>query len=119
VKSNVSKSVAFKLPHHLPNGRESPEFDTWTFKSFVDLMDQNHVDFKFIPMFYGGPRTLAKYRAFIDIPYQYSTMKLYENLAHGVVMLIPTIRFCKELSKVYIISVILSTWSNNIFLLAS
>ncbi|KAI9310349.1 hypothetical protein BDR26DRAFT_814530, partial [Obelidium mucronatum] len=39
---------------------------------------------------YGGPKTLKKYKAYIEFPYQVSTMKLYENLAEGVLMLIPS-----------------------------
>ncbi|KAJ3385929.1 hypothetical protein HDU80_000530, partial [Chytriomyces hyalinus] len=46
---------------------------------------------------YGGPHTLKQYRAYIEFPYQVSTMKLYENLAAGVVMLIPSHSFFKEL----------------------
>ncbi|KAJ3249823.1 hypothetical protein HDU77_007405 [Chytriomyces hyalinus] len=46
---------------------------------------------------YGGPQHLLRFKAFIDVPYQYSTMKFYENIAHGVPMLIPTPRFLDEL----------------------
>ncbi|KAI8620638.1 hypothetical protein BC830DRAFT_470071 [Chytriomyces sp. MP71] len=46
---------------------------------------------------YGGPKTAAKYRCFIEIPYQVSVMKLYENLLEGVVMLVPSQRFFREL----------------------
>ncbi|KAJ3212293.1 hypothetical protein HDU82_002663 [Entophlyctis luteolus] len=48
---------------------------------------------------YGGPKTLAKYRAFIEFPYQVSTMKLYENIAEGVVTFVPTHRFFLEIVK--------------------
>ncbi|KAJ3023820.1 UNVERIFIED_CONTAM: hypothetical protein HDU68_008445 [Siphonaria sp. JEL0065] len=47
--------------------------------------------------FYGGPHTLAKYRAFIEFPYQVSTMKMYENLSAGVVQLFPSKTFLNEL----------------------
>ncbi|KAJ3113031.1 hypothetical protein HK100_002126 [Physocladia obscura] len=46
---------------------------------------------------YGGPRTLKKFKAVIEFPYQVSTMKLYENLAAGIVMLIPSPQFFREL----------------------
>ncbi|KAJ3064659.1 hypothetical protein HDU98_011953 [Podochytrium sp. JEL0797] len=46
---------------------------------------------------YGGPHHLAKFKAFLDIPYQYSTMKLYENIAYGVPLLVPTPRFLLEM----------------------
>ncbi|KAI8614657.1 hypothetical protein BC830DRAFT_1229576 [Chytriomyces sp. MP71] len=48
---------------------------------------------------YGGPKTAAKYRAFVEFPYQASTMKLYEHIAAGVVMLVPSPRFYFELQK--------------------
>ncbi|KAJ3237479.1 hypothetical protein HDU81_009423 [Chytriomyces hyalinus] len=46
---------------------------------------------------YGGPLTLVKYRAYVEMPYQVSTMKLYENLAAGVVTFIPSAKFLEEL----------------------
>ena len=46
---------------------------------------------------YGGPKTLSKYKAYIEFPYQVSTMKLYENIAHGVVSLIPSYSFFKDI----------------------
>jgi hypothetical protein len=66
----------------------------------LKLFDSENVDYKIIGYHYGGPKTLAQYRGFIDVPYQVSTMKLYENLAHGVVMLLPTVRLWCELCKV-------------------
>ncbi|KAI8606841.1 hypothetical protein BC830DRAFT_1159934, partial [Chytriomyces sp. MP71] len=48
---------------------------------------------------YGGPQTLRNFKAYLEFPYQVSTMKLYENLAAGVVMLIPTPRFLETLWK--------------------
>ncbi|KAJ3128741.1 hypothetical protein HK100_009012 [Physocladia obscura] len=55
------------------------------------------IPFKNIDGGYGGPKTLVKYKAFIEFPYQVSTMKLYENLAAGVVMLFPSKEFFKQL----------------------
>ncbi|KAJ3241856.1 hypothetical protein HDU81_009718 [Chytriomyces hyalinus] len=46
---------------------------------------------------YGGPKNLLRFKAFIDMPYEYSTMKLYENIAFGIPMIIPTPRFLEEL----------------------
>lgn len=39
---------------------------------------------------YGGPQGLAKFKCLIDVPYQVSTMALYENLSAGVVYVIPS-----------------------------
>ncbi|KAJ3060309.1 hypothetical protein HDU98_003714 [Podochytrium sp. JEL0797] len=46
---------------------------------------------------YGGPKNLLRFKAFIDIPYEYSTMKLYENIAFGIPMVVPTPGFLAEL----------------------
>ncbi|KAJ3108033.1 hypothetical protein HK100_003489 [Physocladia obscura] len=61
------------------------------------IMRRMDIPFKHVNGGYGGPKTLAKYKAFIEFPYQVSTMKLYENLAAGVVMLFPSKEFFKEL----------------------
>ncbi|KAJ3083218.1 hypothetical protein HDU99_000299 [Rhizoclosmatium hyalinum] len=61
------------------------------------IMKQLSIPFKHMKGGYGGPKTLAKYKAFIEVPYQVSTMKLYENLAAGVVMLFPSKDFFQEL----------------------
>ncbi|KAJ3217136.1 hypothetical protein HK099_005592 [Clydaea vesicula] len=45
---------------------------------------------------YGGPTVLSKFKVFVDLPYQTSTMKMYENMAHGVVTMVPTPRFIRE-----------------------
>ncbi|KAJ3401310.1 hypothetical protein HDU80_006130 [Chytriomyces hyalinus] len=55
------------------------------------------IPFKRVEHDYGGPKTAALHAAFIEIPYQVSVMKLYENLANGVVMLVPSKAFFKEL----------------------
>ncbi|KAJ3128742.1 hypothetical protein HK100_009013 [Physocladia obscura] len=60
-------------------------------------MKQMKIPFKRGNHGYGGPKTLVKYKAFIEFPYQVSTMKLYENLAAGVVMLFPSKEFFKQL----------------------
>lgn len=44
-------------------------------------MEEMGIPFKKIERsHYGGPRTLAKYKAVIEFPYQVSTMKIYETL---------------------------------------
>ncbi|KAJ3242325.1 hypothetical protein HDU81_005078 [Chytriomyces hyalinus] len=60
-------------------------------------MRELQIPFNRVVGHYGGPHTLKQYRAYIEFPYQVSTMKLYENLAAGVVMLIPSHSFFKEL----------------------
>ncbi|KAI8830372.1 hypothetical protein BJ741DRAFT_619907 [Chytriomyces cf. hyalinus JEL632] len=48
---------------------------------------------------YGGPHHLVKFKAFIDVPYQYSVMKFYENIAFGVPVFVPTPMFYESLVK--------------------
>ncbi|KAI9344668.1 hypothetical protein BDR26DRAFT_184269 [Obelidium mucronatum] len=47
--------------------------------------------------YYGGPKTLAQHIAYIDFPYQVSTMKLYENLREGIFLLVPSRKFFRQL----------------------
>jgi hypothetical protein len=44
---------------------------------------------------YGGPQGLALYKCLIHSPYQVSTMSLYENLAAGVVIFVPSFEILK------------------------
>ncbi|KAJ3295852.1 hypothetical protein HDU79_008204 [Rhizoclosmatium sp. JEL0117] len=46
---------------------------------------------------YGGPQNLLAFKGFIDVPYQYSVMKFYENIAYGVPQFIPTPRLFESL----------------------
>ncbi len=67
---------------------------------YVDELTNNrHMSVKVLEHDYGGPATLAKYKAYIEFPYQVSTMKFYENIAHGVVILVPTARFQEALME--------------------
>ncbi|KAI9359192.1 hypothetical protein DFJ73DRAFT_757661 [Zopfochytrium polystomum] len=63
-----------------------------------ELFTQFNIPVHSLDYHYGGPRTLAKYKAYIDSPYQVSTMKLYENLAAGVVMMVPSPGLWRELN---------------------
>lgn len=60
---------------------------------------------------YGGPKSLKQYESIIiHLPYQVSTMKMWENAIEGIITAIPTPRFfdnicteniCKETSHVF------------------
>ncbi|CCE64221.1 hypothetical protein TPHA_0H00100 [Tetrapisispora phaffii CBS 4417] len=55
---------------------------------------------KVMPRYYGGPGTLSKYDSIVvDLPYQVSVMKMWENIAAGVLIAIPSPSFFKELRK--------------------
>jgi hypothetical protein len=45
---------------------------------------------------YGGPLTLKNHKIFVYFPYQFSTMKVFQNSNYGVVMAIPSPNFYKE-----------------------
>lgn len=60
----------------------------------------SRIQFKRLERNYGGPSVLAQYRALIDFPYQPSTMSTYENLAFGVVILVPSYRFLQTFTNV-------------------
>ncbi|KAI8827710.1 hypothetical protein BJ741DRAFT_629096 [Chytriomyces cf. hyalinus JEL632] len=60
---------------------------------------------------YGGPQGLTGYKAYLEFPYQVSTMKLYENLAGGVVMLIPTPQFLEHIWKSNNHEILYHMWS--------
>ncbi|KAJ3265809.1 hypothetical protein HDU77_003829 [Chytriomyces hyalinus] len=65
------------------------------------LREEEKIPMALIPFghHYGGPQNLLQFKGFIDIPYQYSTFKFYENIAAGVPLLFPTPRFLMELSQ--------------------
>ncbi|KAJ1543357.1 hypothetical protein HK405_009350, partial [Cladochytrium tenue] len=81
-----------------------PDIDTTAF-AFKDVkprlqrvFEEYNIRVKSLDLGYGGPHTLARYRAFVESPYQVSTMKLYENLAAGVVVVLPTPRLWREIN---------------------
>ncbi|KAJ3408655.1 hypothetical protein HDU80_005004 [Chytriomyces hyalinus] len=61
---------------------------------FAILKDEFDIPLTIFPFGhkYGGPKNLLAFKGFIDIPYQYSVMKFYENIAYGVPMFVPTPR---------------------------
>lgn len=46
---------------------------------------------------YNGPGELATYKAVLYFPYAWSNLALYENLNRGIIHLVPSIKFVKEL----------------------
>ncbi|KAJ3204323.1 hypothetical protein HK099_001196, partial [Clydaea vesicula] len=64
------------------------------FKKLKSILKENVT---LAPHHYGGPNALKQYEAVIELPYQVSTMKNYENLRAGVVMYIPSPKFFYEL----------------------
>ncbi|KAI9350219.1 hypothetical protein BDR26DRAFT_579796 [Obelidium mucronatum] len=91
----------YEYPSHLPAPSKSKYLakdhdDTNAYKNL-----QKKVPLTLIPYGegYGGPKGLLQFKAFIDIPYQYSVMKFYENIAAGVIQIVPTPRFLEELMR--------------------
>ncbi len=48
---------------------------------------------------YGGAHGLAQYRCVIQFPYQVSVMAMYENLAAGVVLIVPSLSFYRSIAQ--------------------
>lgn len=64
-----------------------------------DLVRQytNH-ECKVFKKHYGGPRTLSLYQSIVvHLPYQVSIMKMWENLAYGVLMAVPSPEFFNKI----------------------
>jgi len=83
------------LSGHVPKPSDSDLpviFNYENVAMFSKVMENVGIPFKLLPKKYGGPSALANYKALITIPYQASTMKMYENIAHGVTMLVPSPR---------------------------
>lgn len=62
------------------------------------VRDNTGIDCKVLNGRYGGPRTLSKYQSIVvHLPYQVSIMKMWENLAYGTLMAIPSPRLFTEI----------------------
>ncbi|KAJ1551561.1 hypothetical protein HK096_008294 [Nowakowskiella sp. JEL0078] len=76
------------------------------YKNFLIPALQNmNIKFETLDGFYGGPRTLAKFKTIITLPYQVSVMSLNEGLRQGVSFMIPSQQFflqmCRQNSDAY------------------
>ncbi|KAJ3105481.1 hypothetical protein HK100_003893 [Physocladia obscura] len=65
-----------------------------TTQIFESLRDDYAIPLTIFPFGhkYGGPKNLLNFKGWIDVPYQYSVMKFYENIAYGVPQFVPTPR---------------------------
>lgn len=62
------------------------------------VQEQTSHKCKLLPYHYGGPKTLSHYRSVVvHLPYQVSIMKMWENVAYGVLMLIPSPTFFSQI----------------------
>ncbi|KAJ3408473.1 hypothetical protein CcCBS67573_g04859 [Chytriomyces confervae] len=95
----------------LPVAQELPKsvtqmpamFNHYDESRFIAWLKRNKVEVAVFGRNYGGPTSLSQFRAFIDFPYQASTMKMYENLLYGVVTLVPSKRLYVQELEGYII----------------
>ncbi len=65
---------------------------------FIELLESKNVSknlYEVLSQQYGGPQVLKEYKFFIYLPYQFSTMKMYENMNNGVLIAIPTKNYYK------------------------
>lgn len=62
------------------------------------VREKTGFDCKVLEGKYGGPRTLSKYNSIVvHLPYQVSIMKMWENLAYGTLMAIPSPKFFTQI----------------------
>lgn len=62
------------------------------------VLEHTAFDCKVLEGHYGGPRTLSEYNSIVvHLPYQVSIMKMWENLAYGTLMAIPSPKFFSEI----------------------
>ncbi|KAJ3346515.1 hypothetical protein HDU83_002914 [Entophlyctis luteolus] len=91
----------YPYPNDLPN----PDFQTFaarthdTTQIFEKFKTIHNIPLTIFPFNhnYGGPKNLLKFKGWIDVPYQYSVMKFYENIAYGVPQFVPTPQFYEYL----------------------
>lgn len=84
-----------KIPDEYKNKVVARE--TGANSDFFRILKKENIDVTGVSSHYGGPAILAQYKAYIELPYQFSTMKQYENLAHGVITLLPSPPFFMEM----------------------
>jgi len=64
------------------------------------VKEKSGVECKVLGTKYGGPKTLAKYKSIVvHLPYQVATMKMWENIAYGTLMAIPSPEFMTQLCE--------------------
>ncbi|KAJ3010726.1 UNVERIFIED_CONTAM: hypothetical protein HDU68_002007 [Siphonaria sp. JEL0065] len=126
VKVTLGDGVEFKLirsfgystlPAIKPYPKEVTElpavYNHYDESRFIGWLKRNDIEVSVLKRNYGGPTSLSQFRAFIDFPYQASTMKMYENLLFGVVTLVPSKRlFVKELEGYIIEGGRVPNWQN-------
>jgi hypothetical protein len=65
-------------------------------KNLIEFLDFAQIKYTVLQSRkYGGPQGLALFPCLIHSPYQVSTMSLYENLAAGVVIFVPSLEILK------------------------
>ncbi|KAJ3404308.1 hypothetical protein CcCBS67573_g07141 [Chytriomyces confervae] len=97
----ASRQHAYPSDLDVPTKRNFAARTHDTTHIFEIMRDQYKIPISIIPFGhkYGGPHHLVKFKAFIDVPYQYSVMKFYENIAFGVPVFVPTPMFYESLVK--------------------
>ncbi|KAI9350220.1 hypothetical protein BDR26DRAFT_578954 [Obelidium mucronatum] len=104
----VLRPIGIAKDHEYPEDLENPDFSNFAGRThdttqIFDAMKLKHnIPITIFPFNhkYGGPKNLLRFKGFIDIPYQYSVMKFYENIAYGVPTFVPTPFFYEYLVNV-------------------
>ncbi|KAJ3115449.1 hypothetical protein HK100_001344 [Physocladia obscura] len=103
----IIRPVGYAGDYSYPSDLEVPDTTMFAARThdtthiFEKFQTVHHVPLIIFPFNhnYGGPKNLLKFKGWIDVPYQYSVMKFYENIAYGVPQFIPTPMFFEYLMK--------------------
>ncbi|KAJ3016840.1 UNVERIFIED_CONTAM: hypothetical protein HDU68_012000 [Siphonaria sp. JEL0065] len=101
----VLRPIGIAKDHEYPEDLENPDFSNFAARThdtthiFDDMKMKHNIPLTIFPFGhkYGGPKNLLRFKGFVDIPYQYSVMKFYENIAYGVPTFVPTPYFYEYL----------------------
>ncbi|KAJ3312526.1 hypothetical protein HDU76_002859 [Blyttiomyces sp. JEL0837] len=101
---NISARLIRPVGYSFVSSKELSEYPGDPTKIAVQytdgLIEKNLIDYNIpyekIGSKYGGSEALKRYKFYIELKYQVSTMKMYENIANGVVIVAPSPRFFKE-----------------------
>ncbi|KAJ3203566.1 hypothetical protein HDU83_006684 [Entophlyctis luteolus] len=95
----ISKDYEYPSDLPLPSPQNFASRTHDTTHIFEFFRDNYEVPLSIFPFGhkYGGPKNLLQFKGWIDVPYQYSVMKFYENIAYGVPQFVPTPRLFKSM----------------------
>ena len=71
---------AVPMKTDIENKEFSAMIDSWQTGNYIKVLQSKGFDIQVFGHDYGGPKTLAQFRAYIEFPYQVSTMKVRKRV---------------------------------------